>query len=832
MTQRRTSATPTCVSSPSVRNCRRRGGAGVLRARAACEPLEARRLLAADLVSVATTGNAGDLVSAAPAVSADGRYVAFVSRATNLVGDVEDGNDAFDVFRRDRTTGVTQLVSRAAGGGVGNDASGDENVAPSISADGRFAVFQSEATNLVSGVNDVPNTPDAFVRDMESGVTTMLSATDAGNSAGGERPVVSADGRFAAFHSSSLLLAGDVPRSGNGNQVFVKDLASGALEMASVNAGGTAAGNNSSAFASISGDGRLVAFASEATNLAEADTDGGADVYVRDRQAGTTTLVSVNRQGDAGANANSLAPAISADGRFVAFESAASDLVPNHAGERADVFVRNLAAKTTELVSATAQGGVATSGESRRPALSPDGRFVSFFSTAPGLAEAASDVDQYVRDTSEDLTYAVRLNPGGTADPFGAAATPVTANGRVAVAALGAAVTADKNTAADVYVVDVVPAEVDTAGPTTSVPAAQPGRTTGGKTFDFDVAYADATGVQVDTIGENDVRVTLPDGSTQVAKFVKTTGTGTSVTATYRLTAPGEALGPDDNGTYSVAVLPGGVADTAGNAALPAGAGSFTLTLSGGTAGAGVDLVPTVTLVAPPAVAAGAGTGKVTVKVANTGTAASAGPVRVTLYASADATLDPGDANLLTVTKNLKVKGKGSKNVNARVVFPASLPNNTYFVLAAIDEPNTVAEENDFNNVAASTNSVVIAEPFVDLTGSFPKSPAIQLTRGQSVPLSLLLQNSGNVAAGGNVALNIVISADGQPDAADAVLAAVTRKVNLKPGASKALKLKLKIPAAQGHGTFRIIATFDGQGTINESNAANNTVSTNAFQVS
>lgn len=839
MTQRRTSAVPTSVASLSARNRRLRGGARRSRAHApappaAFEPLERRQLLAVDLISLATTGNAGDAVSSAPAVSADGRFVAFVSRATNLVTDLQDDNDAADVFIRDRSTGQTQLVSRATQGRVGNDASGGDLFPPSVSADGRFVVFQSEATNLDTGVNDIPNTPDVFVRDMQTGAITMVSADSNGNSAGGLRPAISADGKAVAFHSSSFILVPEVPRTRNGSQVFVRTLASGAIVLASVNASGTAAGNGASASASLSGDGRLVAFVSEATNLVAADSGGGADVYVRDLQASTTALVSANRQNTAGANAASLAPAISADGRFVAFESAASDLVADHTGERVDVFARNLAAQTTSLVSANPQGGAPASGESRRASISADGRFVAFFSTAPGLiAGVASDVDQYLRDTTQNVTYAVELNPAGTADPVADAAASVTGNGRVAVAALGAALAADKNTVADVYLVDVVPAAVDTSGPIASVPATgQPARTSGSKTFDFNVLYEDATGVRVESIGENDVQVTLADGSTQVAKFVSKTGAGASVTATYRLTAPGDALGPEENGAYTVALLSGAVADTAGNAALPGTAGTFAIQLSGGTAGAGVDLVPTVTLAAPPAVVGGSGTGKVTVKVTNNGAAAVADSVRVTLYVSTDNSLDAGDTNLLTVTKRLKVKAKGFKNVKAGVVFPASLPDNRYFVIAALDEANGVPETDDFNNVASTMNSVVVAAPFVDLTGSFPKGPALNTPRGKPVPLSLIILNAGNVPASGNLALNVVISVNGQIDSADPVLATLTKKVSLKAGASKAIKLKLKIPANLGHGTYRILASFDNRGTINESSVTNNTAATNAFQVS
>jgi Tol biopolymer transport system component len=796
------------------------------------EPLEPRQLLAADLISVATTGDAGNEVSASASVTPDGRFVAFASRATNLVAGVEDTNDLLDVFLRDRATGVTTLVSRSVGGArTGNASSGGDGSVPSVSADGRFVAFQSKATDLVEGVNDTFNTQDVFVRDMQTGATTMLSVSGNGNDTGGERPVISADGRFVAFHSGSFLLVPNIPRTNSSGQVFVRDLQTGGTAMASVGLEGDRAGNGPSAFASISGDGRYVAFASEATNLAAADTAPGLDVFVRDLREGTTTLVSVNRDG-AGGNNVSQAPAISADGRFVAFESAASDLVVGHSGTRFDVFVRNLAGKTTTLASADLQGDQPATGESRRPSISPDGRLVAFSSTSAGLTADPSDIDQYLRDTAQNLTYAAQLNPTGSAQDVGLT-TSVTADGRVAVGVLGNPVAADKNAFADVYLVDVVPASVDLAGPTATLPAAQPARPGGGKTLDFDVAYADATGVKVDTIGDGDVRVTLPDGSSTVARLVKTTGTGTSVTATYRIDAAGGSFGPEDNGTYTVALLGGAVADTAGNTALPAPAvGAFAVALAGGTPGAGVDLVPTVTLVAPPAVTAGTGAGKVTVRVDNDGATAVNDTVRVVLYLSTDATLDAGDATLLTFDKRLRIKGNGFKNVKANVVFPSGLPQAGYVVIASLDEPNSVAETDDFNNVAASSASVVIAEPFVDLTGSFPKHPPLNVSRGGTLPLSLVIQNAGNIARGGNVVITVALSANGQLESTDTVLTTVSKRINFKPGASKAIRLKLKMPTSVSHGTYRIVASLDTLGTIPETDTANNTAATNAFQIS
>jgi Tol biopolymer transport system component len=279
-------------------------------------------------------GAQGNNYSGSPSISADGRYVAFRSEATNLVAG--DTNNTADVFVRDRLAGTTERVSLSTAGVQGNNFSGY----PSISADGRIVAFASVATNLVSG--DTNQSYDIFVRDRLSGTTERVSVATGGAQGNNSStyPAISADGNWVVFTSvASNLVAGD---TNGASDVFVRDLVSATTERASVATGG-AEGNGASGGPVISADGRYVAFLSTATNLVSGDTNGFMDIFVRDRSSGTTERVSV-ATGGAQENSDSFDSWISADGRYVAFESAASNLVAGDTNGARDVFVRDRAA--------------------------------------------------------------------------------------------------------------------------------------------------------------------------------------------------------------------------------------------------------------------------------------------------------------------------------------------------------------------------------------------------------------------------------------------------------------------------------------------------------
>src|SRR5438477_1766666 len=242
-------------------------------------------------VSVASDGTTeGNDASLGSALSADGRLVAFQSAATNLVAG--DTNGTTDVFVHDRQTDMTARVSVASDGTQANDASSY----PALSADGRLVAFQSAATNLVA--DDTNGATDVFVHDRQTGTTERVSVASGRSQGNGSNagPVLSADGRFVAFHgTASNLVGGD---TNGATDVFVHDRQTGTTERVSVASGGTQ-GNDSSAGPALSADGLLVAFHSTATNLVAGDANRAYDVFVHDRAVSTTTTSTTQQIGRA-----------------------------------------------------------------------------------------------------------------------------------------------------------------------------------------------------------------------------------------------------------------------------------------------------------------------------------------------------------------------------------------------------------------------------------------------------------------------------------------------------------------------------------------------------
>jgi hypothetical protein len=340
-------------------------------------------------VSVDSSGMQGDQNSLNACVSADGRYVAFESTASNLVAG--DTNGFGDIFVHDRVTGKTTRVSVDSVGLQGNQ----NSQCPSLSADGNQVAFDSNANNLVSG--DTNGVWDVFVHDRVTGKTTRVSVDSAGVQGNkiSRYPSLSADGRYVAFHSSAdNLVAGD---TNNVWDVFVHDRITGTTTRVSVDSAGVQ-GNNNSANACVSADGRCVAFQSVASNLVAGDTNNVWDVFVHDRMTGKTTRVSVDSAGMQGYK-ESTWPSISADGRDVAFESEATTLVAEDTNNMMDVFIHDRVTGKTARVSLDAagrQGNRVSTGA----ALSADGRFVAFFSPANNLVPDDSNgvLDIFVHD--------------------------------------------------------------------------------------------------------------------------------------------------------------------------------------------------------------------------------------------------------------------------------------------------------------------------------------------------------------------------------------------------------------------------------------------------
>ena len=299
-------------------------------------------------ISAGQDGSPSDDDSTSPSVSADGRFVTFQSFGTSLAGDGSDGTS--NVFVLDRETGRTVLASVSSDGRGGDDDSG----APSISADGRFVAFQSFASNL--GTTGTAGEPNVFVRDRDGGLTGQIGE--------GSRPSISADGRFVAFESSF-------------GSVLLHDRQTKTTVVASRAADGSSADDDSGS-ASISADGRYVAFQSFASNLVTGGTGPVSNIFVYARDTGSVELVSVAADDDSGA------PSISADGRFVAFQSFASNLSPGLTNGMSNVFVYDRETGSTAQLSVPLDG-FPPDDDSGSPSISADGRYVAFQSFASGM---------------------------------------------------------------------------------------------------------------------------------------------------------------------------------------------------------------------------------------------------------------------------------------------------------------------------------------------------------------------------------------------------------------------------------------------------------------
>ncbi len=353
------------------------------------------------LISLASDGTQGDSWSTSASISAQGRYVAFRSDAANLVAG--DTNSTVDIFVRDRQTGETTRVSVASDGTQADDWS----TLPAISASGRYVTFYSAATNLVAG--DTNDQLDVFVHDRQTGETSRVSVASDGaqGDAGSDLPSISASGRYVAFSSwATNLVAGDLNATAD---IFVHDRQTGETTRVSVASDG-GQGEDWSTSPSISALGRYVAFTSYATSLVVGDTNDAADVFVRDRQTGETTRVSVasgGAQGDAG----SYTPSISADGRYVAFYSLATNLVTGDTNSTADIFVHDRQTGETSRVSVDSDGMQAVGGHCYAPSISADGRYVAFYSYATNLVAGdtndALDVFAHDRQTGETTRVSV-----------------------------------------------------------------------------------------------------------------------------------------------------------------------------------------------------------------------------------------------------------------------------------------------------------------------------------------------------------------------------------------------------------------------------------------
>jgi hypothetical protein len=347
------------------------------------------------------------------AMTPDGRFIA-------LVGNVSANNTA--IYLWDAQSGTNTLVSvnfnnSGPAGGICES--------PMVSSNGQFITFISSATNLVT--NTLARDCHVYIRDMQAGVAQLLDTDTNGNGVGVTPttvPTISADGSVITFESGNLL--GD-NREQN-YDIFARDLTAGATDL--ISAGNPALSSQTpdgiSGFTSffVSSNGRFVPFYSDADNLVSNDTNGCRDVFVRDLVTGTNILVSVNPNGVSG-DGISTDPVISADGRYVAFTSAADDLVAGDTNRAQDVFIRDLQNGATILVSISTDGIHTGNGDSFSPQVSTDGRYVLFHSKASNIAAGSFGGENlFFRDLQTGTTYVLTYATAGGIGVYSAAMTP------------------------------------------------------------------------------------------------------------------------------------------------------------------------------------------------------------------------------------------------------------------------------------------------------------------------------------------------------------------------------------------------------------------------
>jgi Tol biopolymer transport system component len=393
----------------------------------------------------------GSYLSLDAGISADGRYIAFISLGTDLVPGVTDANHASDVFLYDRVTGATTLISHAAGNPATTANARIDGCR--ISADGNYVVFASSATNLVAGQTVPPpgeEVSNVFLYQRSSGALTLIGHGNGPSVS----PEISADGGFVVFLSAATDLVPGQADTNGGQDVFLYERASGTVSLVSRASGSSVkTGNQFSGDAHLSADGRWIAFTSESNNFLAGQVDAFTpDAFLFDRVTGQMRLASHAAglpQTAAGLFSLGGNIAMSADGRYVAFVSQAANLVAGQVslGTGPNVFVYDRIADRASLVS-HAPGSPATSpagADSWRPSLSADGRYVAFESTASlvphqsnpaavavnvfvydqvaGTMVLASHGKGSLTDGANDFSSLAIINPDGSVVAFASYAT-------------------------------------------------------------------------------------------------------------------------------------------------------------------------------------------------------------------------------------------------------------------------------------------------------------------------------------------------------------------------------------------------------------------------
>jgi Tol biopolymer transport system component len=379
-----------------------------------------------------------------PTVSANGRYVAFQSLASNLVPN--DTNNTYDIFVYDGWNGTTERVSVASDGTQADDGSFNAM----ISADGRYVTFESYATNLVA--DDTNGWPDIFVHDRQTGLTERVSLHTDGTEPDDQctDPDITPDGRYVVFMAKASNLV-TPPVTNDDYDIYIRDRLTNTTERVSVASDGTG-GNGRSSHPAVSDDGRFVSFYSYADNLIASDTNNVADVFLRDRLTGQTVRVSLDSNGQQATN-RSFDADLSPDGSLVVFQSWAP-LVADDMNGAWDIYLRDMAAGTIERISVD-DAGLEANGASVWESISEDGRFVAFTSQAtnlvPGDTNAVQDV--FLRDRLRHRTTRLSVSSDGVEADAMCFAPIVARDGRTVVFASNATnlIPDDTNNRQDVF---------------------------------------------------------------------------------------------------------------------------------------------------------------------------------------------------------------------------------------------------------------------------------------------------------------------------------------------------------------------------------------------
>jgi len=468
-------------------------------------------------VSINSNGTQANSYNYSPSISGNGRYVAYYSGATNLVSG--DNNGATDIFLYDT---VTKNNTRVSVDSNGNQAL-NSSYLPSISGDGRYVAYQSDATNLVAGDSNTKS--DIFVYDTVTKNNTRVSVHSNGNQATGdsESAAISGDGRYIAYTSEATnLVAGDT----NGvRDIFLYDTVTKNTSRLSVDSNGNQAIDDyyiyGSDSPSISADGRYVAYSSFATNLVEGDTNNHRDIFVYDTVTKTNTRVSVDSNGNqaSGAFYGSVAPSISSDGRYLAYQSDATNLVAGDTNDYTDIFVYDTVTKTNTRVSVDSNGNQGNN-LSFSPSISSNGRYVAYQSYSTNLVRGDNNTfsDIFVFDTVTKKTSRVSVDSQGnpayalTYTPFGSASPAISGDG--------------KYVTYESYATNLVPGDTNNA---------------------TDIFVSDNTHLAKDIITFSQVNFTVVEDRTPISAVTVTRSnpSNTSVTATLRLIED-TATRPDD----------------------------------------------------------------------------------------------------------------------------------------------------------------------------------------------------------------------------------------------------------------------------------------------